>query len=109
MTDPEEAANSRVEELQTIEDLWHVPIIIGETGYSNKMSVDDETQSEVIKAELDAISQLSYVSGLNYWVGPGSDTAGGYTYVFQKNDDTHQWEPRPAAYDLAAFYEEKLK
>lgn len=103
--DPTTAANRRVDELNTIENLWHVPIIIGEMGYSNEMDVDDVTQQHVIKAELQAIEPLPYVIGLNYWVGAGTNTSGGYTHIFAKSGQ--QWSLRPAAYELAAFYKAK--
>jgi hypothetical protein len=105
-TDPATAAQARVEELRTIENVWHMPIVIGEMGYSNSISVDDQTQHQVLKAELAAISALPYVSGVNYWVGAGSNTAGGYTYIIAKNSG--KWSLRPAASDLSAFYEAKL-
>jgi hypothetical protein len=104
-TDPATAAQARVAELQMIENTWHVPIVIGEMGYSNHIAVDDQTQHLVLKAELAAISALPYISGVNYWVGAGSNTAGGYTYILVKNDGS--WSMRPAAFDLSAFYEAK--
>lgn len=105
-TDPATSARARVEELQTIENIWHVPVVIGEMGYSNSIGVDDQTQHQVLKAELAAISALPYISGVNYWVGAGSNTAGGYTYIIAKNGG--KWSLRPAASDLSAFYEAKL-
>ena len=105
-TDPTIAAQSRVEELQTIENLWHVPIVLGEMGYSNEIAVDAKTQEQVLKVELNSIARLPYVVGVNYWVGAGSDSAGGYTYIIAKHGE--QWNLRPAASDLSTFYEAKL-
>ena len=106
-TDPVTAASLRVSELNTIENTWHVPIVIGEMGYSNSINVDDATQQAVLKAEFAAIAPLSYVVGLNYWVGPGTDTSGGYTHIFVKSNGT--WSLRPAAFELSQFYKTKLQ
>jgi hypothetical protein len=98
---PSIAAQARINELNTIEALGHVPIIIGEMGYSNQIPVDDAVQQAVLKEEFSQLQSLSYLVGMNYWVGAGSDTAGGYTYVLTKKATT--WVLRPAAHDLAAF------
>jgi hypothetical protein len=106
-TDPTVAAQARVSELETIENIWHLPIIIGEMGYSNHIDVDDATQQAVLKAEFDAIQSLPYLAGVNYWVGAGSNSAGGYTYILKKTGGF--WSPRLAARDLSAFYKTKLE
>ncbi len=103
---PTEATRARVEELEAIEQIWHLPIIIGEMGYSNRVQVDDCTQQSVLKAEFAAIRSLPYVTGVNYWVGPGSDTAGGYTYIFART--VSGWLARPAAQELAVFFALKV-
>jgi hypothetical protein len=105
-TDPLTAANARVEELKTIENIWHLPIIIGEMGYSNQVEVDDVTQQSVLKAEFQAINPLSYVAGVNYWVGPGTNTSGGYTHIFAQSGQ--RWFLRPAANELSFFYKTKV-
>jgi hypothetical protein len=101
-TDPKIAAQARVAELQQIEELWQVPIIVGEMGYSNHIAVDDTTQQAVLKEELSQMQALSYLVGVNYWVGAGSEVTGGYTYILTQKDNV--WVLRPAAYDLSAFY-----
>lgn len=106
-TDPTTAAHARLNELQTIENIRHVPIVISELGYSNQVNVDDATQQAVLKAELAALAPLPYLVGVNYWVGAGTDTSGGYTHIFIK---THGgWLLRPAAHVLAAFYQGRLR
>jgi hypothetical protein len=102
-TDPTTAANARVNEIKTIENLWHLPIIVGEMGYSNDVPVSDQVQQNVLTAELKALAGLSYIAGVNYWVGPGSNAAGGYTYILAKVNGV--WVPRPAAYSMAAFFQ----
>ena len=106
-TDPATAADARLSELRTIENIWHLPIVIGELGYSNRVNVDDTTQQAVLKAELAALAPLPYLIGVNYWVGAGSDTSGGYTHIFIKTHGV--WLLRPAAHALAAFYESRLR
>ncbi len=82
-------------------------ILIGEMGYSNELPVDDKTQETVLKEELNALSSVSYLAGINYWVGAGNDDSGGYTHIFTGN--TGHWSLRPAAYVLASFYSETQK
>ncbi|GAC1635654.1 MAG: hypothetical protein PVS3B3_33090 [Ktedonobacteraceae bacterium] len=104
-TDAWTATHARITELDAIEKIWHLPIIIGEIGYSNNINVDDATQLKVLQAEFAAIAILPYIAGMNYWVGPGSTTSGGYTYLIVNNDGT--WILRPAAYALIAFYKSR--
>ena len=102
-TDPQTATQARIDELNTIEQAWGVPVVIGEMGYSNKVVVDDATQEAVLKAEFGALASLSYLAGANYWVGAGTDNSGGYTHIFAGS--TGNWTPRPAAAALAALYQ----
>lgn len=102
-TDPAVAANAWMRQLMRIHTARPAArIFIGEMGYSNKLPVDDQTQAAVLKEELDALSSVSYLAGINYWVGAGSASSGGYTYIF--TGSAGHWSPRPAAYVLAAFY-----
>lgn len=102
-TDPQTATQARIDELNTIEQAWGVPVVIGEMGYSNKVVVDDATQEAVLKAEFGALASLPYLAGANYWVGAGTDNSGGYTHIFAGS--TGNWTPRPAAAALAALYQ----
>jgi len=106
-TDPAIAARARLSELRTIENIRHLPIVVGELGYSNRVNVDDTTQQAVLKAELTALAPLPYLIGVNYWVGAGTDTSGGYTHILIKTHGV--WLLRPAAHALAAFYECRLR
>jgi hypothetical protein len=72
-------------------------------GYSNSIPIDDATQQAVLKAEFEALKTLTYIAGVNYWVGAGSKTAGGYTNLLVLSNG--RWKLRPAAYDLASFYQ----
>ena len=104
-TDPATAANAWVQQLRRI----HVArptarILIGEMGYSNAIDVDDTTQENVLQEELNALSSVPYLAGINYWVGAGTAASGGYTHIF--TGKTGHWSFRPAAYVLASFYSE---
>ncbi|MGH2345567.1 MAG: hypothetical protein ACRDG4_10105, partial [Chloroflexota bacterium] len=101
-TDPATATALRVQELNSIYAIWHVPVVIGEMGYSNEINVDDNTQDRVLKAEFAALSNLPYLSGVNYWVGAGTQNSGGYTHLFK--GDIGKWTMRPAGAEVAAFY-----
>src|SRR5207302_931701 len=65
-----------------------------------------QTQHCVLKAEFQAIEPLSYVAGVNYWVGPGTNTSGGYTHIFAQSGQG--WFLRPAANELSFFYKTKV-
>ncbi len=102
-TDSSTAANAWVQQLMRI----HVArptarILIGEMGYSNAIDVDDTTQENVLQEELNALSSVPYLAGINYWVGAGTAASGGYTHIFTGNSG--HWSLRPAAYVLASFY-----
>ena len=103
-TDPATAAASRISELAAVHAARPgVPVVIGEMGYSDAMAVTDAQQQAVLQAEFSAIEGLSYVAGLNYWVGPGTDQSGGYTHIFAGQRGA--WTLRPAASNLAAFFQ----
>ena len=82
-----------------------VPIVEGEFGYSNAISVDDITQAKVIRSELDAISPDDCIQGLSYWVGAGTNESGGYTHLFA--GFAGDWSLRPAARVLSSYFEQK--
>jgi hypothetical protein len=105
--DPALAAHAWVQQLSRIHNARpHARIVIGEMGYCNNFPVEDTTQETVLKAELDALSSVPYLVGINYWVGAGTDQSGGYTHLFENS--TGHWTLRPAAYVLASFYAMKL-
>ncbi len=107
-TDPATAANAWVRQLMSIYVARPAArILIGEMGYSNAINVDDTTQETVLKEELNALSSVPYLVGINYWVGAGTATSGGYTHIF--TGDTGNWSLRPAALVLASFFYSKLR
>ena len=80
-----------------------VRVLVGEWGYSNAINVSDSQQQTVIHAEVSqALPTVPFLLGTNYWVGPGSSSSGGYTYIFRQESGV--WKPRPAASDISAFY-----
>lgn len=101
-TDPVKATNARINELIKIEHIWHVPIVLGEIGYSNRINVDNNTQHRVLSQEFEALRKLSFVQGANYWVGIGGPHAGGFTYLFTPG--TSGWILRPAGNDVKNFF-----
>jgi hypothetical protein len=102
-TDPATAANAWLQQLMRIHAARPTArILIGEMGYSNELPVDDTTQETVLKEELNALSSVPYLAGINYWVGAGTAASGGYTHIFTGN--AGHWSLRPAAYVLASFY-----
>lgn len=102
-TDPTTAANARLADLTAVEAAHPgLQVIIGEMGYSNEVDVTDAQQESVIQAELAILAPITYLHGINYWVGPGTSTSGGYTNIF--TGSTGNWRLRPAANDLATFF-----
>jgi hypothetical protein len=107
-TTPSIAARAWTQQLERIHDARpEARILIGEMGYSNAMPVDDETQRAVLSAELDALSSVPYLIGINYWVGAGTNSSGGYTHIFAGAKGA--WFLRPAAGALSAFYGAKSR
>lgn len=106
-TNPATCAGARLTELQQIASARPgVNIIISEMGYSNSVAVSDNVQQSVLAAELAAIATVPSVVGMNYWVGPGTDSSGGYTHLFAGARDTYTL--RPAASTLSSFYLQQL-
>jgi hypothetical protein len=102
-TDPHVAAAAWTQLLTTIQEVRPpVRLLIGELGYSNTLRVDDRTQQRVLRATLTALSSNPRLVGLNYWVGAGTDSSGGYTHIF--TGTAGAWAPRPAAFVLSAFF-----
>ncbi len=99
--DPARAARARIAELGVIERIRRVPIVLGEIGYSARMLVDDSTQRSVLAAEFAALGRLSYLGGVNYWVGAGSAQYDG-TRLFTGTRGA--WSLRPAGHVLAVFF-----
>jgi hypothetical protein len=106
-TDPVACAILRSNDLQAAHSKWPAAVVlVGEMGYANSMNVSDTAQSNVLAAELTTMQGLPYLGGVNYWVGPGSTTAGGYTYVMQKTNGV--WLPRPACLALSNYFGQVL-
>jgi len=100
-TDPTTAARAQVDAISSVETMWHVPVVLGEMGYSTAALVDDQTQEAVLRAEFTALRQLPYLAGINYWVGAGDAQYDGTRLITGSRD---AWTLRPAARDLAALY-----
>lgn len=104
-TSVDQAVTDRITDISKVYTAIHMPIILGEIGYSNKINVDDQTQEAVLKAEFAAIKKLPYVIGANYWVGAGGAGHGGYTNILV--DSAGKWQRRLAATDLAQFFQDE--
>jgi hypothetical protein len=107
-TDPTVASNAWTNALNGWHQTWSakgidVKVLVGEWGYSNALNVSDSEQQTVIHAEVtQALPTIPFLLGTNYWVGPGSSSSGGYTYLFRQVSGV--WTLRPAAIDISAFY-----
>jgi len=106
-TDPATAAGAWRRALEAWEAAWttkgiNVKVLVGEWGYSNAINVTDAQQEAVMNAEVGVFPTVPFLVGMNYWVGPGNSSDGGFTNIFIQNSG--QWQIRPAANDLSAFY-----
>jgi hypothetical protein len=84
----------------------NVPIFVGETGYNVTSDVSDTQRGAVISAvisEIFADTRFSArIGGLNYWVGPGDDGAGGHTFIF--TGGRGNWSLLPSGTVLAGVF-----
>lgn len=106
-TDPTTAASDWSKLFSNLHSKWPTAsLLVGEYGYCNNIDVGDSTQEAVVKSELNNVfSSVSYLVGVNYWVGAGGAGYGGYTNIFKGSKGN--WSLRPAANDLSAFYAAK--
>ena len=104
ITDPTQAAQARVNEMQQVWNTVQVPIIVAEMGYDIHHPVDDQTQANVIMAELSAMDKLPYLKGINYWVGAGVSDPSRLFAGTRGN-----WQLRPAGIVLSNFYATKTQ
>jgi hypothetical protein len=105
MTDQHDAVASRINELNALHDQWKVPIVYGEMGYdASNPFVSDAQQQVVLNAEFSALRQVSFLKGVNYYVGAGYPAPDNYngTRIFAGTRGA--WTLRPAAADLARFF-----
>lgn len=103
-TDPAMAARNRLNEMNLIENQWHVPLVVGEMGYSTQALVSDAVQEPVLAAEFRALQSLPYLTGVNYWTGAGYAAPDRYNGTRVFTGTVGAWTLRPAALDLSAFF-----
>lgn len=102
LLDPIKAAQSMLNTIATLRAAYPTAdIIISEIGVMNTINVGDDPQREVLRLALNTLANLSYIKGLNYWVGYNTTSGGGFTQLFQTNSRTL---PRPALKTLGEFY-----
>jgi hypothetical protein len=76
-------------------------IILSEIGCNNLHSLTDADQRNQLREAFNALSSLSYVVGINYWVSYNTSGGGGHTQLFQTGSLT---QPRAALAILSEFY-----
>jgi len=100
--DPTRAVKTMMSTLLTLHTAYPTAgIVISEIGCSNTTSSSDSGQREVLRSAFNALAQLDYIKGVNYWVGYNTSNGGGYTQLFQTGSRT---VPRPALKTLSEFY-----
>ena len=101
---PEAALTALKSEIEGIERLRHVPLVIGEFGYSIQALVGDRQQAAVLQPQLMWLCTRPYLLGVNYWHGAGYKAPDTYNGSRLFMGTTGRWALRPAAYDLADFF-----
>jgi len=101
---PSAALTALQGEIEGIEKVRHLPVVLGEFGYSTQGLVSDVQQQAVLAPELDWLRTLPYLAGLNYWHGAGYPAPDQYNGAKLFSGTRGAWTLRPAAADLAALY-----
>lgn len=102
---PEDALKDLQTEIEGIERIRRVPLVIGEFGYSLQGLVNDQQQEAVLKPQVSWLGTLPYLLGVNYWHGAGYKAPDRYNGSRLFTGTTGAWSLRPAAYDLADFFQ----
>lgn len=102
LTTPTKAVQNLYKDLSIIHAAFpSADIILSEIGHNNLRAVSDESQREVLRMAFNLLSTLSYVKGLNYWVGYNTSGGEGSTQLFQTGSRT---APRPALKTLGEYF-----
>ncbi len=101
---PAEALHALQAEIEGIQRVRHVPLVLGEFGYSTQGLVSDAQQQAVLKPELAWLRGLPYLAGLNYWHGAGYPAPDVYNGARLFSGTRGAWTLRPAAHDLSQAY-----
>lgn len=104
---PTTVLNAFKETLEKIHNVRGLPVIVGEFGYciQPRPFVSDQKQQAVIKPILDWVLNTSWIRGFNYWHGAGYPAPDLYNGAGVFKGDRGAWRRRPAADDLAEFFE----
>jgi len=87
-----------------IEQARHVPLVLGEFGYSLQGLVSDARQEAILKPQFDWMRTQPYIQGANYWHGAGYPSPDRINGARIFTGTIGAWRPRPAALDLASFF-----
>lgn len=101
---PADALAAVKKEIEGIENVRHVPLVLGEFGYSTQGLVDDTQQEAVLAPEFKWIGSLPYLKGINYWHGAGYPAPDRYNGCKLFDGTTGAWHLRPAARRLSLLF-----
>ena len=102
---PADALKDLQTEIKGIERVRRAPLVIGEFGYSIQGLVDDRQQEVALKPQIAWLRTLPYLLGVNYWHGAGYKAPDKYNGSRLFTGTTGAWSLRPAAHDLADFFQ----
>ncbi len=106
--DPTVVAQSLIDELYAIRAARdevpataHLPIVLGERGYSTTIRPSDEEQRAVIVEVNRRLAAIPFVQGDNYWVAFGEDDTENSRLL---GGSRGQYTPRPAFAAIRSYY-----
>jgi len=100
--DPIRAARNVTNSLRALHDHAGVPVVVGEYGFERNSNADQGLQRETLRAIWNAISNLDWVVGYNYWVGHGGACFGQFCNLLESQAGT--WVPRAAFKTIGEYY-----
>lgn len=101
---PADALAAVKKEIEGIENARHVPLVLGEFGYSTQGLVDDAQQQAVLAPQFAWLGTLPYLKAINYWHGAGYPAPDKYNGCKLFDGTTGAWHLRPAAKDLSRLF-----
>ncbi len=101
---PEQSLLAFQQEVMGVYNARNMPIVLGEFGYSIDAPTTNTQQLNVLQKWFDWIETLPWISGINYWVGPGYSNPGSSTTDCIFEGTTGDWRLRPAGEALKNMY-----
>lgn len=99
---PERVARAVASDLVSLYRKAQVPVVIGEFGFARQSNVAQGYQRDVLRAVMNEISNLDFVTGYNWWCGHGGTGFGDFCNLLEFSGG--RWVERAALKTLGDFY-----